>query len=159
MKDIAIALGLTESADHAMVLNSVKALVASKTELTTAQAKITELEGAVLNTEADAFLVKHAGRIKNKETVKAQFVKNKADTIATFEALADLPLAAKPSLTVHNRAGAQTPAGDGAVTNKATEQKAFIQLVKNREKCSNKTAFNLARTEKPELFKEEAKED
>ena len=103
--------------------------------------------------------MKHAGRIKNKDAVKAQFVKNKADTIVTFEALADLPATPVVAATVHNRAGAKTPEGGATVVNKAADQRALVSVIRNREKCDHKTAWNLARAEKPELFKEEAKQD
>lgn len=156
MKGVIALLGLKEGSDETTVLNSVKELMAAKTDLTAANARIAELEGAVLNKEADEFLAKHAGRIKNKDAVKAQFVKNKADTIAMFEALAEVP---EKTATVHNRAGAKTPEGAAPVTNKAGEQANFIQQVRNREKCGYKAAFNMARAEKPELFKKEAEQD
>jgi len=159
MKGIIAALGLPETSDEATVLNSVKGLITAKTELDKAKVKIQELETAVLNKEADEFLVKHAGRIKNKDAVKAQFVKNKADTIVTFEALADLPATPVVAATVHNRAGAKTPEGGATVVNKAADQRALVSVIRNREKCDHKTAWNLARAEKPELFKEEAKQD
>ena len=155
MKGIIAALGLPETSDEATVLNSVKGLITDKTELDKAKARIQELETAVLNKEADEFLVKHAGRIKNKDAVKAQYVKNKVDTIATFEALADVPATAATPATVHNRAGAKTPEGGGLILDQASAQRAAVAVIRNREKCDHKTAWNITRTEKPELFKKE----
>jgi len=153
---IIAALGLPETSDEATVLNSVKGLITAKTELDKAKVKIQELETAVLNKEADEFLVKHAGRIKNKDAVKAQFVKNKADTITMFEALAEVP---EKTATVHNRAGAKTPEGGGVILDQASAQRAAVSVIRNREKCDHKTAWNIARAEKPELFKKEEKQD
>jgi len=159
MKGVIALLGLKEGSDEATVLNSVKELLTAKTDLTAAAAKIAELETAVLNKEADEFLVKHAGRIKNKDAVKAQYVKNKVDTIATFEALADVPATAATPATVHNRAGAKTPEGGGLILDQASAQRAAVAVIRNREKCDHKTAWNIARAEKPELFKKEDKQD
>lgn len=157
MKGIIALLGLPEASDEAAVLDAIRKLLAAKTDLTTANAKVKELEGAVLNTEADAFVVANAAKIKDAPSVKKQFVANKEATIALFAAVADVP-AAKTAV-VHNRAGAKTPEGGGTIVNKATEQEVLVQQVRNREKCGYKAAFNMARQEKPELFKEEAKED
>ena len=98
MKGIIALLGLPEASEEATVLNSVRELMTAKKDLDASKARVQELETAVLNKEADEFLVKHAGLIKNKEAVKAQFIKNKADTIATFEALADIPDAQRSPL-------------------------------------------------------------
>lgn len=160
MKDIATALGLDSAAEKPAVLNAIKALATAKTDLDAARAKVAELEGSILNQEADAFVAANAPKIKDAKAVKKQFVANKEATVALFASLADAPApaAGKAPAVTHNRAAAQTPAG-GQVLNQADAQKALVAVIRNREKCDHKTAFNLARAEKPELFQEEKKEE
>lgn len=160
MKDIAIALGLDSAAEKPAVLNAIQALATAKTELDQARAKVAELEGSILNQEAEAFVAANAPKIKDPAAVKKQYVLNKEATIALFASLADPAGGTAKAPVVHNRAGAKTPDAAGAAgTDKAVSQAAFVQQVRNREKCDHKTAFNLARAEKPELFKEEEKQD
>lgn len=159
MKEIAIALGLPETADLPAILSAIAALKTAQTELEPAKAKIKELEGSALEKEADVFVAANSAKIKDAPAVKKQYVVNKDATIALFASLADAPLAR--AARVHNQAAATTP-GAGAVdtdVDKAKAQKAFVLQIQAREKCDYKTAWNIARMEKPELFKEEAKAD
>lgn len=158
MQQIATALGLPEASEEPAILNAISALKTArqtdKTALDQATAKIQALESAALNTEAEAFLEKHAARIKNKETVRKQFVANKEATIALFDSLATIEGGAR----IHNRADSRTPNGDANPPDKAQAQKTLVLMVRNREKCDHKTAWNIARAEKPELFIEEEKQ-
>jgi|GEM_PF-2055368 hypothetical protein len=164
MKEIAIALGLPETSGLPEVLAAIaemkKTCDAAQTAGTAANARIVELEGAVLNKEADDFVAANSAKIKDPAAVKTQFVANKAATIALFASLADQPAPVPaPAATVHNRAAAKTPEAGAVVLDQAAAQRAAVTVIRNREKCNHKTAWNIARVEKPELFKEEAKAD
>jgi len=157
MKELITALGLPENADMPTVLNAVKALQTQAAELPTVKNQLATLQKKELESEVEKDLVKFAPVIQNREEVKAQLIANREATLKILAAMKPAP--AEKTTTVHNRAGAKTPDGTATVTNKAAEQKAFIALVKNRDKVDHKTAFNTARAEKPEHFQEEAKEE
>lgn len=151
MKDIALALGLAEDADAAAILAAAQKLAA---DLAAANAKIAELETAGLEAEAETFVAENKARIKDPAAVKKQYVANKAATVALFGALA------APAPTIHNRAEAKTPAGGSAEPESlAARQQKLVAEIRNRDRCDYKRAFNTARRERPELFKEEAKQD
>lgn len=157
MKELITALGLPENSEMPAVLNAVQALQTQATELSTVKNQLAALHKTQLESEVEKDLVKFAPVIQNREEVKTQLIANREATLKVLTALKPAPAEKGP--TVHNRAGAKTPDATNTVANKAADQKAFIALVKNRDKVDHKTAFNTARHEKPELFKEETPEE
>lgn len=156
MKELITALGLPENAETPAVLNAVQALQTQAAELPTVKNQLATLQKEKLDAEVEKDLVKFASVIQNREEVKVQLIANRETTL---KILAAMKLATPETVkTVHNRAAAQTPGVTATVTNQAADQAAYIATVKNRDKVDHKTAFNTARREKPELFKEEAKE-
>ena len=68
MEELKKALGLAPDADDAAVLAAVKAL----------QTKVSDLEAAQLNAEADAFAEEHKDKVQNAEILKNAYKKDKA---------------------------------------------------------------------------------
>lgn len=146
MKAIAELLGLPADADETAIL----------AQLTEFMSVIEANKAKATEEEAVAIMNRYAGRIpKEKEAdVKERLIRNRADTVAMLELLPE-PVKVEVTARIHNRDGATTPdpVGDGKDAEaKEAERKTFVEGIKNREKCTNEQAWNLARREKPELF-------
>lgn len=153
MNEIATLLGLAPDADPQAVLDALKAKIAEldsvKQQLAEATKTVEAAKTEALNKEAEAFIVANKTRIQHAEVIKKLYVQNKDAVLAMFNALP--PGAA----SVMNTAAAQTPAPLAPVEPDKRSRSRTILCAKimNREKCNFKTAWSIAREEKPELFK------
>ena len=127
--------------------NACKERDAMKNRAEAAEGKLAGIEAKALENQVEADLVKYADRIANREQWKKSLMANRADALACLEAITP------PAQKVLNRKG--TPQQAVAVANRAKEQDLTVRAIMNREKCSFETAWDKARAEKPELFKEE----
>lgn len=139
MQKLKEALGLPDDAEEQAILDAVSAL----------QKRVADVEAAKLDKEADDFVAANKALISDAVAIKKQYVENKDATISLFKALA---VAAPPQ--TQNRAAAKPPVVSAAAPDRATEQKAFVMQVMNRDKCTFQKAWASARLEKPALFTE-----
>lgn len=158
MKELITLLGLKEDATPEAIVNSVTALKTSADEAValtnraeTAEGKLAAAETKQLEADADAFCVKYADSIQNRDQVREQFIANRAGTETLFGAMKPAEkVETKPA--IHNR---QTTPDGGEQQDKAGEQRAAA--IRNRATgimkergCSWATAFNAAEAEAKE---------
>lgn len=168
MKEINRVLGLSPEAAEEAAVGEVTKLKNRNTELETANRTLTEQnktlgdqnkELAEAQVEADLEKYKNRFKPENKEKIRAQLLKNRADTIELLEATEDLPknrLFGREGKQL-NRKDASTPESGKTAreTNPVQERNQFVQSVKLRNRCTFEEAWNIARSEKPELFQNE----
>ncbi|RFC46907.1 MAG: Mu-like prophage I protein [Verrucomicrobia bacterium] len=147
MQNIAAKLNLPPEADEAAVITAIEALLA----------KVKTMEGKEASTEADAIMNRFGERIPadKRDDVKARLIANRADTEAMLELLpAPLAVVALAPERIFNRHTAGTPDAVADAKNDASNaQLACVTSIRNREKCSFDTAWQMAKGEKPELFR------
>jgi hypothetical protein len=167
------SIALDEGADEDAVLAKLDEALAQgaakKTEAeaateraTTAEHRLAEIAAQALATEAEQFVVQHKATIKDAAAVKAQYLKDPAGTKAIF---ANINPAAdpKPAMVLH-RAGASAPGQvGGAVTedqqsvqHRSAERRELVAKLKAQHRCSHDRAWEMARNQRPELFKEDS---
>jgi hypothetical protein len=117
------------------------------------KARIAELEAKLLEEQVEKDLDENKDVIANRAAAKAVLLANRENGLAMLKALRN-PDAGQ---ALHNRADARTPSanaveGDSAAS-LAEKQRTAVLIIKNREKCTNTAAWNIARQEKPELFR------
>lgn len=161
MKELIMLLGLAETATDADVVAAVQALKTSadeapalKNRAETAEGKLLAAATQQLEADADAFCGKFAKHIANRDQVKAQFIANRAGTEALFANL-KLNVTADPGTALKNRATGNP--GDGVVIQtRQQQQTAAVAKIKNSNPVmKHEQAFEQARRENPDLFKEE----
>jgi hypothetical protein len=161
MKELIMLLGLAETATDADVVAAVKALKISadeapalKNRAETAEGKLQAAETQQLESDADAFCGKYAKHITNRDQVRGQFIANRAGTEALFAGL-KLDVEAQPAAALKNRATGNP--GEGTViANRQQQQTAAVAKIKNSNPAmKHEQAFEQARRENPDLFKEE----
>ena len=128
-----------------------------KNRAETAEATLAQHAQAALAAQVEADLDTHKDVIANRDEVKAQLLANREGTLKILLAMRK-PAAATPPDALRNRA-TRTPDGS-TLPNRAEEQRNFVNSVRAREKsagrpCDFNRAWDIARTEKPELFKED----
>ena len=161
MKELITLLGLAETATDADVVAAVKALKtcadeapALKNRAETAETALLAAATKQLETDADAFCGKYAKHITNRDQVRGQFLANRAGTEALFAGL-KLDVEAAPGTALKNRATGNP--GDGnPIVNRQQQQSAAVAKIKNSNPAmKHEQAFEQARRENPDLFKEE----
>ena len=145
LKEMAVALGLPETADQATVLNKAREIV---TAVATLQTEVQTFKTAALNKEADEFVTLNKAKIKDPAAVKAQFVLNKEATVALFAGVAEPVVHGQE----FKRSDAQTPE-DRTTLNKQREEKRDQLIALNKSRgMSGRLAFETAQRTNPELF-------
>ena len=147
MKNIAAKLNLPPESDEAAIIAQIEALLA----------KIKALDAKEASSTADAIINRYGERIPadKRADVKARLIANREHTEAMLELLpADAELVAKRSERIFNRHTAGTPdAVADAKDDASAKQMAAVSSIRNREKCNFDTAWQIAKGEKPELFR------
>ncbi len=146
MKNIAAKLSLPPEADEAAILTQIEALLA----------KIKTMEGKEASTEADAIMNRFGDRIPadKRADVKARLIANRADTEAMLELLPAAIAATATPERIFNRQKAIAPdVVANSDADKSDAQIACVTQIRNREKCSFDSAWQMAKGEKPELFR------
>lgn len=153
MKNLTKHLGLPDDADETMILNRIKELEAEKSVL---QNRCKTFEAEAVERDLDA----HKDVIANRDEVKAMLLANRDGTLKLLGALKKPAASPQAPVPLHNRqkAGQPDPArhtGDDGIS---ARRNAAVQVIINREKCDFRSAWNMAKAEKPELFMEDASE-
>lgn len=146
MKNIAAKLNLPPEADEAAIITQIEALLA----------KISTMEGKEASTEADAIMNRFGERIPadKRADVKARLIANRADTVAMLDLLPAAPATAASPERIFNRQTATAPeVVANADADKSDAQLACVTQIRNREKCGFDAAWQMAKGEKPELFR------
>jgi|GEM_PF-1935411 len=108
--------------------------------------RVKELETAALTAAVESDLTEFAGVIANRDEIKDQLMANRDATLKTLKAL--------KTGALPNRAAGKLPADDERIgATIGQQQETVVAEIRNRDKCTFEQAFNLARAEKPELFK------
>lgn len=112
--------------------------------------KVADLVEAQVEIEVEKDLEENKDVIANPAEAKKVLLANRELGLAMLKALRN-PDTEK---NIHNRSGARPPAtaGNDSAT-QADQQKSTVMIIKNREKCTNQKAWDIARAEKPELFR------
>ena len=127
---------------------------AMKNRAEAAEAKVVKFESAALESQVEADLTKHAGKIANRDQWKKALIANRAGALELLEALPE------PAQRVLNRRDAKTPADTGAdsdatrLANRRSEQIAFVNRVADECRLSITAAWPVAAQRNPDLFKE-----
>jgi hypothetical protein len=147
-KKLLAMLGLADNADAPAVLNAVQSIVATRDELAT---KLKTLETAALNKEADAFVAKHASKIKDPARIKNLYVLNKDIAEQFVGAIADVPA---PAHQVINREDGKPPVvlNVEADAEKARKRDSLVDRIARDRNCTHVAAMAFARNEDPTLF-------
>ena len=136
----------------ALVDAALKAGETAKTEVATAQARVSALEKADLDRQADAFVSEHEAKVSDKAKLRATFIANPAVTRESFAMLKTVE--AKPARQL-GREGAGNP-GDRAEDNGAAKvetRRAAIATIKARDNCTHTQAVTRAQKEHADLWK------
>jgi phage I-like protein len=121
------------------------------------EAKVLVFERQALEAQVETDLETHKDVIANREEVKAQLLANREPALKILAAMRkpEAPKDAPPAL--RNRATKEP--GAATLDNRAEQQKGLVNSIRERErgagrKVSWDRAWEIARTEKPELFAE-----
>ncbi len=165
MKSVATKLGLQADASEESVLSAVTALLDSRTsaqaELAPLKNRVSELTAEVdrmKGVQADVDLAAHAAVVteETKPFWRAQLIANREQALPALQGLQSRATAKAPVLT--NRA--KPPIASGT----AKAETGDVREIRNREVraiqsargCDFETAWDLLRSQKPELFQEPA---
>jgi len=154
MKEVAKLLGLDENADEAAIAEAVKSV---QNRAQAAEERAEQIENKALEAEAARFVADRAAQISDPEKVKQQYIENKDATVALFGSLKK-PAEKKETKTVHNREQTGTPDVDAlndAADDRSAEQRNAVKKYQIENKCSFQQAWDMVRSERPELFKTE----
>ncbi|MCU0974531.1 MAG: hypothetical protein MUF80_11350, partial [Burkholderiales bacterium] len=109
---------------------------------------------ALLDSLAESDLTAHGiTDAEERKAVKPMLISNRASALALLaksKAAAPAVKAAAPA--IHNRAKTPDPVADKPQAADADGQKAFVESLRVKNRCTFREAWNLARSEKPELF-------
>lgn len=166
MKKLLALLGLSADASEDSAADVLTTLInrdsVSQAELATLKNRAETAEGKVNAAElmaataaADVFCETHKAKIKNRDVIHAQFVKDPEGTTALVEGLE----AGKVSLK--NRDKAQPgKEGSPAESSNAIKLEVKVQEFKGQNRCGYQQAFDAVSRAHPELLKDEpAQED
>ena len=125
-----------------------------------AEAKVVSFERAALEAQVESDLETHKDVIENRDEVKAQLLANREGTLKLLCSLRK-PAAAESAPSALRNRDTKAP-GDKTLANRAQEQRALVNSIRDRARqagrpVSFERAWELARSEKPELFREESK--
>lgn len=168
--NIGVADGDDEDAMLAKIGTALAAGAQSKADAetashraTAAEQKVADMERLKLEADADAFVAQHKAVIKDPAAVRTQFIAHRAATEALFGGLKKPEELVAPGTVLH-RADGKTPtapaAGDGQPADdvRRRERLDLVADLKSKHRCTHDQAWNLARQKRPELFREEAKD-
>ena len=130
---------------------ALKAGETAKTEVATAQARVSALEKADLDRQADAFVSEHEAKVSDKAKLRARFI---ADPAGTRESFAMLKAADPKPARQLGREGAGNP-GDRAEDkgkSNVSDRKELVAQVRARDNCTHTQAVARAQKERPELW-------
>jgi phage I-like protein len=156
MKKVLSLLSLSPEASEDSAVDALQAVMnraaeadALKNRADAAEAKVKQLEGAQLETDADAFCEKFADHIANRDAVRAQFIANRESTEALFAGLKVEGKKPEATAPISNR---QKKGDEEAVVTAEDEAKANAirnrahQIVKDQG-ISFQAAFDRAQSE------------
>lgn len=156
MNELKALLGLADTATDTDIVAAVKALKTSAEEVpalknraTTAETKITAMETAQLDADANAFCEKNAAIIANRDQVKAQFIANRAGTEALFANIkpAATKTDGKPPVFNRQKSGTDAEAVTEADNTKAAAIRNRANEIMTQRKCTWGVAFDAAKSE------------
>jgi hypothetical protein len=131
---------------------------ALKNRAETAEAKVAAFEKQALETQVAADLEKYKDRVSKPDEVRAALLANREATLKVLEALK--PPAASSAEPLRNRMDAKPPesADEEDLKNRSKQQTECVEEIRNRERNAGRPvsfgrAWDIARSEKPELFK------
>jgi phage I-like protein len=139
------ALGLPPEATDEQIVQAVSGM----------QERLSKIEQDQLEAQVENDLKQFGDRVADPAAIKEALLKNRAGTLAVLKAMKP-PEAARAMNADNTRTPEQALNQDGGLS---AAQKKFVAEVKNRDRCDFAKAWDVARREKPELFKEEKKED
>jgi len=150
MKEVAKLLGLDGNAEESAFVEAVKSVL-NRAQAAEDRAKL--IENRALEAEATQFVADRAAQISDPEKVKAQYIENKDATIALFGSLKQ-PAEKPAPKSIHNREQTAAPAGDGfdKADDRSAEQRNAVKKYQIENKCSFQQAWDMVRSERPELF-------
>jgi phage I-like protein len=157
MKQVSAKLGLQPDASEDAVLAAVTKLMNRSTELEATNATLTTENEGLKKDQVELALDKYKNRFKpeKRDAWKNRLTEDYAGAVEILDEMPEQPKAGTPSGggKMLNRKDASTPEDKGG-DKAAGEQDAmrYVNEVKLRNRCSFEEAWNLARTEKPELF-------
>ena len=141
MKEIALALGLDETADSAAILAKIKSLTETAEQLPQVQNDLKTLRDAQLARDAEAFADQHKTRIVNRAAAIDMFKKDPEGAKKWAETFAVEPGRAK---TLNSRSARDpSDADDGSTRVKIRNRAAELQ----KSGTSRREAFRIARSE------------
>jgi len=125
-----------------------------------AEAKVVSFERAALEAQVEKDLETHKDVIENRDEVKVQLLANREGTLKLLCSLRKPAAAESAAAALRNR-DTKAP-GDKTLANRAQEQSALVNSIRDRARQAGRPvpferAWELARSEKPELFREESK--
>ena len=165
MKSLLALLGLSADASEESAASALTTLInrdkAAKAELATMKNRVETAEGdlataktATLSAEADAFCETHKAKIKNRDVIHAQYVKDPEGTKALVEGLE------VGKVSLKNRSKRQPGKEDTqAEATNARQLETKVQEYKGQNRCSYQTAHEAICRAHPELLKEESAQE
>jgi phage I-like protein len=143
LKQIALALGLAETATAEEVLAAAKA---AKEKAASLETRVAELEKTQLEGEAEKVCAANKGRIGDEAGFRKLYVANKAFALQALETM--------PKVTVANKADGKKPEGLAAGDSAKEQARAtFVDEVQKRPGFASRAdAVARAQAEKPELW-------
>jgi len=156
-------LGLAPEASEDSAIAKVKELlekIAGMAKLenraTTAESALKTLKDSQLKSDADDFCDTNKARIKNRDAVHAQFIKDPDGTKALFAGLEE----GSPHTTLHNRVKKQ-PGKDEPATAQINADllEGKVQEFRSLNRCSYQHAFDSVSRANPDLLKTETQTD
>lgn len=138
------------AADDAKAKDEMAAL---QNRATAAEAKVAGYvkADAVRQADADIAALEADGRvIENRDAVRAAILANPGPTLAALRAVKP---AVKKADELPNRRQGKLPAEDAETLANRKARDEAVTVVMNRNKCSAAEAWDIAKAEKPELFK------
>lgn len=126
---------------------------AMKNRATAAEAKVKDFEVKALDTQIEKDLDAHAAVITNRAEVKAQLLTNREGTLKVLKAI-KVSVAPTAPDAIRNRG--QSPSEHNAQTAQSIRaQKDLVAKIVLQNRCTHEQAFELARQQNPDLFKNE----
>jgi len=157
--DEAIAAAIKAAKEAAGKAPTPEALEQMTNRAQSAEAALAALRTEKLTAQVESDLEAHKDVIANRDEVKAALLANRESTLKVLAALRK-PVVEDPPPALRNRS-TRAPAS-AALSNRAREQQGLVNSIRDRERnagrtCSFDRAWEMAKAEKPELFREEQK--
>lgn len=143
-------IAAAKAARQSEIENACKASDTMKNRAEAAEAKVKDFEQKALETQVEKDLDTHAPVIGNRADVKAQLLANREGTLKVLTAIKPAPAAEAPA-ALKNRGTPPVPSKERGAMD---AQKAFVEEVRIKNRCTYSQAFDLARQQKPDLFEQ-----